>query len=54
MLQNKTGEANIKNNLSEIEDYSLDAMTLWHVFEHIDNYEEFLEEVYKKLNQKEN
>lgn len=48
----KTGEANIKNNLSEIEDYSLDAMTLWHVFEHIDNYEEFLEEVYKKIKPK--
>jgi hypothetical protein len=43
----KTGEANIKNNLSEVEDYSLDAMTLWHVFEHIDNYEEFLESLQK-------
>ncbi|WJJ98747.1 class I SAM-dependent methyltransferase [Elizabethkingia anophelis] len=48
----KTGEANIKNSLSEIEDYSLDAMTLWHVFEHIDNYEGFLEEVYKKIKPK--
>ncbi|MCL1675955.1 class I SAM-dependent methyltransferase [Elizabethkingia meningoseptica] len=45
----KVGNGNIKNNISEIEDLSLDAITLWHVFEHIDNQEEFLEQVYRKI-----
>ncbi|MDO4762965.1 MAG: class I SAM-dependent methyltransferase [Flavobacteriaceae bacterium] len=35
--------------LSEIENESLDVITLWHVFEHIENQQEILEIFYQKL-----
>lgn len=35
--------------LSEIEDGSLDIITLWHVFEHIENQEEMLQIFHQKL-----
>ncbi len=39
------------NSLEEIENESLDAITLWHVFEHIENREEILSLFYSKLKQ---
>ena len=36
-------------DLNEITDTSLDAITLWHVFEHIDNQNDILNEFYNKL-----
>ena len=36
-------------DLNEIPDTSLDAITLWHVFEHIDNQDDILNEFYNKL-----
>src|SRR5690606_32534496 len=36
-------------NLDELEDSSLDAITLWHVFEHIENQQEILEIFHRKL-----
>lgn len=33
----------------QLENASMDAITLWHVFEHIPNQSEFLEAVYQKL-----
>lgn len=37
------------SSLSEIEDHSLNAITLWHVFEHIENQEDILNHFYNKL-----
>ena len=36
-------------NLNEIENGSLDVITLWHVFEHIENQTEILSLFYNKL-----
>jgi 2-polyprenyl-3-methyl-5-hydroxy-6-metoxy-1,4-benzoquinol methylase len=36
-------------NLDELEDSYLDAITLWHVFEHIENQQEILEIFHRKL-----
>lgn len=36
-------------NLSQIENESLDAITLWHVFEHIENQQEILSLFFQKL-----
>lgn len=45
----KTSKTTLVSNLDEIEDHSLDAITLWHVFEHVENQEEMLSIFYKKL-----
>jgi 2-polyprenyl-3-methyl-5-hydroxy-6-metoxy-1,4-benzoquinol methylase len=45
----KISKTKIVNNLSEIKDEFFDVITLWHVFEHIENQQEILEEFYKKL-----
>lgn len=45
----KTSKASIVADLSQIEDASLDAITLWHVFEHIENQNEMLELFNRKL-----
>ena len=37
------------SSLDEIEDNSLDAITLWHVFEHVENQQDILNTFYKKL-----
>lgn len=50
--QSKTSKAFIVDTLDAIEDYSLDAITLWHVFEHIENQDEMLEIFNKKLKDK--
>ncbi|MGP1501687.1 MAG: class I SAM-dependent methyltransferase [Bergeyella cardium] len=38
-----------KPDLSEIEDNSLDIITLWHVFEHLEDRDYYLDLFYKKL-----
>ena len=49
IAQEKATNAKIINNLDEIENNSLDAITLWHVFEHVENQEEMIEIFNKKL-----
>ncbi|MBW8358771.1 MAG: class I SAM-dependent methyltransferase [Weeksellaceae bacterium] len=46
----KIGKASIVNDIHTLEDKSLDAITLWHVFEHIDNQEDMLKYFHNKLN----
>src|SRR5690606_33944004 len=50
--QNKTSKEKIIEDTHTIEDKSLDAITLWHVFEHIENQEEILNIFYQKLKEK--
>lgn len=45
----KTTKTTIISNLDELEDSSLDIITLWHVFEHVENQDETLSNFYKKL-----
>ncbi|WP_304344522.1 class I SAM-dependent methyltransferase [Chryseobacterium koreense] len=45
----KLSKTKIIVDLNTIEDESLDAITLWHVFEHIENQQHILDEFYKKL-----
>lgn len=45
----KTSKTKILNDIDSIDNNSLDAITLWHVFEHIDNQEDILEIFRKKL-----
>lgn len=47
--QKKTNSIKFISSLSDIEDNTLDAITLWHVFEHIENQEEILQIFYNKL-----
>ena len=47
--QQKTTKTKFISNLEEIENDSLDAITLWHVFEHIENQKEMLSLFYQKL-----
>lgn len=49
---NKTKKSKIISDLSSIENQSLDAITLWHVFEHIENQSEILAQFYSKLKPK--
>lgn len=50
--EQKTSKTKFINNIDEIKDGSLDMITLWHVFEHIENQEFILDKFYKKLNNK--
>ena len=50
--ENKISKATIINNLDHIENNTLDAITLWHVFEHIENQKEMLETFHEKLKEK--
>lgn len=45
----KNGEHSVISDLSTIADHSLDVITLWHVFEHIEDQKEILQLFYKKL-----
>lgn len=45
----KLNKTKIISDLETIQDESLDAITLWHVFEHIENQDESLNQFYKKL-----
>lgn len=45
----KLSKTKILSDLNSIENESLDAITLWHVFEHIDNQEDILKIFYNKL-----
>ena len=45
----KTTKTKFVENLNEIENESLDVITLWHVFEHIENQSEILSLFYQKL-----
>ncbi|WHF50776.1 class I SAM-dependent methyltransferase [Chryseobacterium gotjawalense] len=47
----KVHKTKIINNLDFIKEGSLDAITLWHVFEHIENQDEILNAFYSKLKQ---
>ncbi|WP_312082064.1 class I SAM-dependent methyltransferase [Epilithonimonas hominis] len=49
---NKTEKAKIIDDINSIENGSLAAITLWHVFEHIENQSEMLEIFHQKLNEK--
>ena len=50
--QKKINKARIIDNLDAVENGSLDAITLWHVFEHIENQDEMLEIFNSKLKEK--
>lgn len=50
--QNKISKATILDDINLIQDKSLDAITLWHVFEHIENQDEMLEIFNRKLKDK--
>jgi Uncharacterized protein conserved in bacteria len=50
--QNKISKAKIIEDIHTIEDRSLDAITLWHVFEHIENQNEMLNIFHQKLKEK--
>ncbi|MBK1894757.1 class I SAM-dependent methyltransferase [Chryseobacterium paridis] len=50
--KSKTSNVQIIADINLIQDDSLDAITLWHVFEHIENQEETLKTFHNKLNQK--
>lgn len=50
--ESKLSKAKILDNIDSIEDHSLDVITLWHVFEHIENQDEMLEVFNKKLKDK--
>lgn len=45
----KTKKTTFISSLEEIEDGSLDAITLWHVFEHVENPQQLLQEFDRKL-----
>ncbi len=45
----KTNKTQFISSLDELENESLDAITLWHVFEHIENQEDILNLFYNKL-----
>ncbi|MDR2206875.1 MAG: class I SAM-dependent methyltransferase [Flavobacteriaceae bacterium] len=47
--EQKTKNTKFISDLNEIENESLDAITLWHVFEHIENQEEILNIFHNKL-----
>ena len=47
--QSKTTKTTFINDLNEVEDGTLDAITLWHVFEHIENQDEMLNLFHQKL-----
>lgn len=51
-VHNKITKATILDSINSIEDQSLDAITLWHVFEHVENQDEMLEIFNKKLKEK--
>ncbi|MCG2792733.1 MAG: class I SAM-dependent methyltransferase [Weeksellaceae bacterium] len=48
----KTSNTKIIEDLKSVEDQSLDAITLWHVFEHVENQKEMLDIFHSKLKQK--
>jgi ubiquinone/menaquinone biosynthesis C-methylase UbiE len=50
--EQKTSKTKLIQDLNEIENESLDAITLWHVFEHVENQEETLNLFHKKLKNK--
>ena len=50
--KNKISKAEIIDNIHLIADRSLDAITLWHVFEHVENQDEMLEIFNSKLKEK--
>jgi len=52
IAEEKLGKEKIINKLSDISNLSLNIVTLWHVFEHIEEQKEFLNEIYKKLKPK--
>lgn len=45
----KLGQEKLIDDISDIPDNSLDAITLWHVLEHVENQAEILELFYNKL-----
>ncbi|MBW8362532.1 MAG: class I SAM-dependent methyltransferase [Kaistella sp.] len=45
----KLTKTQLISNLNTIQDASLDAITLWHVFEHIENQQDILKIFYNKL-----
>ena len=50
--ETKISKATIIDDLGKIENHSLDAITLWHVFEHVENQNEMLEIFHSKLKDK--
>lgn len=49
IAEKKATKSKIISDIKLVEDNSLDAITLWHVFEHIENQEEILEIFHQKL-----
>ncbi len=50
--KNKSCNTKFVNHISELSDDSLDVITLWHVFEHIENQKDMLKLFYNKLKNK--
>lgn len=50
--ESKISKAKIIDDIQKIENNSLDAITLWHVFEHVENQNEMLEIFHSKLKEK--
>lgn len=50
--KSKAGKTKFIENISEVNDEKLDVITMWHVFEHIDNQEDMLQIFYNKLKTK--
>ena len=48
---NKLTTTNIISSIDAIQNQTLDAITLWHVFEHIENQDEVLNQFHQKLKQ---
>lgn len=48
--RSKTSKTQFIDSLEDIENNSLDIITLWHVFEHIENQDDILNKFYNKLN----
>ena len=49
IAQRKATRSKIISDIKSIDDHSLDAITLWHVFEHVENQQEMLEIFHQKL-----
>lgn len=45
----KTHNTTLLADLSQIDNHSIDAITLWHVFEHIENQQDIIKTFYNKL-----
>ncbi|MFC6266774.1 class I SAM-dependent methyltransferase [Frigoriflavimonas asaccharolytica] len=50
IARNKASKTKIISDINLLEDSSLDVITLWHVFEHVENQKEMMQLFHQKLN----